>query len=202
MSTPRHILSTSFCDQTLLANIGSIAAESAYLEQFVETMLYRLTKLTREMGYPIIETPMLGGKLDLLSQIVKVKLKRRKKRLAQFAKIVSDIKNSNSERITAIHGLWLPANPIPAVGIINRVRERRNAVAVKRGRLDKPDTKLTAERAAKVAVAIYESHVELRDFALETWPKIFPPMPGRALPPYDQVFPDTQKDATTTDSPQ
>src|SRR5947207_15204999 len=69
-------------------------------------MLYKLTKLWREIGQSLIERGMIDAKTDLLRDVATAKLKRRPKRVQRLEKIVSQIKHSNTDRVTAIHGIW------------------------------------------------------------------------------------------------
>lgn len=197
-----RILSTIYCDQTLLAHIGSIAAESAYLERYIETVLYGLTKMTREVGHVVIERTMFDGKVDLLNQIGKTKLKARPKKLARFTEIISDIKASNSERVIAVHGVWLPQSPNLTMGIIDALRQPKRPIATKRGKLDKPDTTLTSERAEKVAESIYQAHLALHDFVDEVWPKLTEQVRERGKQRPGRKRPGSRKDATPPSSPQ
>jgi len=167
------LLSVELCGEKLLMHIGSIAAESAYLERYTETLLYKLTRLNRDVGRPIIEAPMLGGKLDLLLEVGKARLKNRQKKQAEFRQLISRIKNANADRATAVHGIWIPDI---SQGIIDSIRNPR-PIASKRGKPGKPDVTLAADRAEKLAEEIYNGHVGLHAFARKAWPKLFPPTP-------------------------
>lgn len=199
----KFMLSRVNCDEELLAAIGSIAAESSYLERYVETMLYQLTKLTRETGQHIIEAGMLGGKLDLLALIGKAKLKSRKKRLKQFSDLMSEIKHANTERSIAIHGLWYPPHENYLRAIHFGEPWPAPAVATKRGKGDGKEVKLEAKRAVKLAEQISDLHWQIHDFAEETWPNLFPPKEPKARKQRsDPKRPRSQTGASTPNTPQ
>jgi len=188
----RRMISTSACDEKLLAAIGSIAAESAYLERDIETMLYKLTKLPREIGQSIIEKPMMDAKTDLLRAVATAKLKRRPKKVQRLEELVSKIKHCNTDRVTAIHGIWTrQITRSPSGG-----RQFGPASATKRTK-GGSERNLPASRAQKVALDISEAHWDLYDFAEETWPRLFPrltlPPPP---PPPDHHNRDTKANAT------
>lgn len=196
----RQMLSTLYCDSKLQAAIGSIAVESAYLERYIETMLYALTKISRDIGQPMIEGTMIGSKLDLLLHVGKVKLAKRPKRLKQFCDLMSRIKQANTDRTIAIHGVWQPEiqNWLRAYAMMDFGKP----VATKRGKGQ--DTKMSAERAMKIAGEISELHYELHDFAEQTWRTVFPQIRFRkaVLPPVDRLLAGSHMAANTLDTPQ
>lgn len=167
----RVMVSTSQLTPELLAAIGSIAAESAYLERFMETVLYSLTKLDRDIGKPMIERGMFDAKAQLLREVGAFKLKRRAKQCEAFLTIMSAIMSSNSDRGTAIHGIWL-RRPKFGGGWLDFGWEE--PTAHKRGRPGKPDIAMTAQRAMDVAREISEAHHDLHEFVYRTWPRQFP----------------------------
>jgi hypothetical protein len=175
------MLSTYYCDQPLLAAIGSIAAESAYLERFIESMLYRLTKLSREVGRPLVEKGMLDAKLTALQEVSRAKLKRRPKRMKRLDSIISRLRTSNTDRGIAIHGVWIH-EVTWAPGLIGMPTFGPPRASKRKG--THPDATMRAERAMKLATEIYDGHKELHDFAKETWPLLFPPpVPLSGQPP-------------------
>lgn len=198
----RTMLSREYCDDQLLIAIGSIAAESAYLERFVETLIYRLTKLTREMGYPIVEAGMLGSKLDLLTQVGRVKLNGKEIVSTQFSDLMSRIKHANSERILAVHGVWLHEHE----NFLKAIMEGLSAppvVALKRNKDGKPDTKLEKKNALLAAKQISDLHHDLHEFATRNWPTLFPRPGTRAFARrFDQKPPRHRKVAKRQGSPQ
>ena len=196
------MLSRAFCDAQLREAVGSIAIESAYLERFIETMLYALTKLKRDMGYPIVEAGMIGSKIDLLTQVGKVKLAKRKRRLKQFTELISNIKQANTDRVTAVHGLWLPEHH-NYLRMITLGQSKIPARASKRNKDGTPDTTLDEGRAAKIAERISQLHQELHDFAEQAWPRVFPIYrPLMLPPPPGQSQTGTRKGASRRGSPQ
>lgn len=203
MSAPPLMLSVMFCNRELLAAIGSIAAESTYLEQTVEDAITRLSGLPSD-GVSCIMPTMIGGKLDLLLHLGKARL-RTKSRRQQFSDLMSHIKNSNTERILAVHGVWEPQNDSGQhPGIINALRYPTTfkMVATKAAKGAKGSAKLDEDRAWKVAMAIAEGHGKLRDFTQEAWPRKFlEPLAKSVQRLRDHQQRGTRKAATPPDTP-
>ncbi len=194
----RIMLSKAHCEPELLASIGAIAAESAYLERFIETVILGLAKLPPEVG-PLVCKGMIDAKIDLLRELGNIKLKRFPRRKAKFAEIISELKRTNGERSIAIHGIW-HGGMFHGAGLLNFTFTP--AQATKKGKLGHPEATMTATRAHKLSHEISEAHHDLHEFAYRTWPKAMPGTTLRSLMRLGgQKLPGTRKGAKRTDSP-
>ena len=103
----REMLSAMQCDEKLLAAIGAIAVESTYLERFLDTTIRKLARLSDAVARPVLaKTATMEAKLDLLRELGSIKLQKYPKRHDEFEKIIATLKNANTNRNTAIHGVW------------------------------------------------------------------------------------------------
>jgi hypothetical protein len=101
-----------FLKEDELASLGSVAAESAYLESIVDDGIKDISRLSDAQFEIFTGKTMLGTKLDMLSSLgeLRIKSQKRKKR---FREIISRLKHLNNERSQAIHGLWEPVYDQP-----------------------------------------------------------------------------------------
>jgi hypothetical protein len=179
----RQMRSILVCGEKLLAAIGSVAVESAYLERDIEALLYALTKLDRETGFPIIEKGMIDGKIGLLRAIAEPKLKKRRKWQRKFLDIISRLKITNSDRTTVIHGVWMPALVIVTLAddfSTESITTGKKGVS-RRGKPGKSGAEMDETRAVQVASAISDARFDLREFAHSAWRIALAPNP--AVPP-------------------
>lgn len=109
-----------------LQAIGSVAVESAYLDFFVEGLIWDICSLDTPTGKCFTKNLQLKGKLELLSDVAKPKIKD-KRRLALFTKIISELKEANENRNAIVHGIWAPKTPISKKGWLRD----HDAIAIK-----------------------------------------------------------------------
>lgn len=193
-------LSTYYCDEKLLAAIGSIVLESAYLERYIETMLYRLTRLSRPLGHPLIEKGMMDAKLEALKEICRSKLARRPKHFAELSDIISDLRQNNTDRSIAVHGVWTPEVTYKP-GLFGEAVFGPPRASKRKGH--QGDAIMTAARAMELAKDISDGHSALHAFSKRTWRRLFPgPMPIRPPLPLGPPLSENQKRANKRGSSQ
>lgn len=93
-------------DDQQLKSIGTLAVESAFIENNIESMIWFLCDLTTINGRIITTSMQLSARLDLLQTLIKSRVDQ--KIQGEFALIASDLRIAIEERNTIIHGLWLP----------------------------------------------------------------------------------------------
>lgn len=100
-------ISKLLLEQEELASLGSVAAESAYLESTVDEGIKVIANLSDAQYEIFTAKTMLGTKLEMLHALgdLRIRAKNRKRR---FGAIISKLKHLNQERSLAIHGLWEP----------------------------------------------------------------------------------------------
>lgn len=139
-----------------LAAIGSIAVESAYLEDIVETLIYKLSGLTRKKGEIFLEKFMLDSKLNLLKELGMIKLKSKKRKLV-LSELIGEIKQANSDRTLAIHGFWIPGKI--TLASIAKGELEQDAKAVRSN--SRRQGSLSAHKLADIAKRVSDGRYEL-----------------------------------------
>lgn len=105
MAAPPILHSRLALSAEQLAAIGSVAVESSWSEFWIEEITFEIAGLRRESGKFFTFRMPMDKRLDLLGDLWKPKISDARK-LAQFTKIISDLKEANIDRNTIIHGLW------------------------------------------------------------------------------------------------
>lgn len=148
-----------------LAAIGSIAVESAYLEDFVDFMIAWLAGLPDEQLSILIPRAMLDGKLDILRNLGIIKL-RSKRRKEEFQQIIAKLKELNSQRNIAVHGNWQSKE-------MHRLSDIGKGIPVQIGNAEargkKQNSVLHASKLQTVAISIADYREKLFHFCFDTW---------------------------------
>jgi hypothetical protein len=146
-----------------LASLGAVVAESAYLEDMVGYLIGELTRMKKEQLDLFLAKAMLHAKIELLAEIGALRLKSRRRK-ERFAKIISDLKANNSERVTAVHGVWVPEYPHP-INSLSQLMGPFADVSAKHPR----GPKMSASKLDKLADKISAGQGELLEFATKAW---------------------------------
>jgi hypothetical protein len=156
-----------------LASIGAVATECTYLDQTVETLIWAFSGMEYEQGKFFTSTMQLDRKLDLLSDLGKLKLPAEK--LEQFTKIISDCKLANNDRNVVIHGVW--ASDIQGLASLIAEEHEKTASAIKR-RLKKEalvfsssNIEAVEERLSYATRQLYKFFHENNELLPQTWTK-------------------------------
>jgi hypothetical protein len=155
----RRLVSQQILTEEQLAALGSVVAESTYLESLVDIVIGRLAHLTKPQRVALLRKAMFQSKLEIMAELAEAKLKSvsRKKK---FAVIVSRLKAANSTRVNAVHGIWWhTSTPLT-------IAQRGEAIAL---HPRSGQTKLAASNLMKVAEEISDVHNALFFFYAETW---------------------------------
>lgn len=145
-----------------LEAIGCVAIISAYLQNYMERLVWSLCHIKESDGKFLTDRLMVDKLADLLSDIAKPRIETTEK-LAIFTEIISKIKEANTERNTIIHGIWLP--------IIKQEKGKQKigpGQATKR-RLKSDPVYFEAEKIMTTAHKLNKIHHELYEFACNEW---------------------------------
>lgn len=148
-----------------LAAIGSVAVESSYLESLIEGLIGQLSGLRPEVLKVFSgNAAMMGGKIEILGKLGTLKL-RSKKRKHEWAKIISELKEANTERAIAIHGIWERIEPT------NELRHLLLGFAPtgEAQAIHKNAPILPAARIDKLATRINSAYDRLWAFYVDVW---------------------------------
>jgi hypothetical protein len=150
-----------------LAALGSVVAESTYLESLVDSMIGYLAKLTDKQRNILLNKAMLNAKLEILAELGAMRLKstRRKK---VFSKIISELKSNNSERIIAVHGVWTPVLTRPAPTAPTRLADLLAPMGEAEATHSR-GSKMTAGNLDKLAEKISKGFWDLSEFNSKVW---------------------------------
>jgi hypothetical protein len=143
-----------------LASLGRIAVQSAYLEETIDRMLQALTKLDRKQMRILQPRGMFQTKLDILKSLWDLKL-RTKIHKDQLNKIVEDIRNANSDRVKAIHGIWR-SKSYGAIASLMNLEPDGNAEAIHGS-----GAPLSAQKMEQLATRLENAHIALAAFYAE-----------------------------------
>jgi hypothetical protein len=88
-----------------LAAIGALVVESSNLEMFLDGMLCVMLRLKKQQYDLLLDGAMMQRKLNLLHDLGTLRL-RSKKRKLQLTAIIGELKQCNSQRVAAVHGIW------------------------------------------------------------------------------------------------
>ena len=178
MEHPVVKLKSSLFSQDHLAAIGSVAVESANLEELLDIILDGLLGLNTKQRDIVFEGAMMQRKLELVKELGCQKLKSQRRKL-ELTKIIGDLNHANQERSTAIHGTWQIADK---TALKAKVYGTGKAVATKKGRRNKPDSTIEADKLIGVAERISEGAQKLAVFVTVAFfrPKVS--LPKQPLP--------------------
>lgn len=102
---PRVMMSKSQLTEPQLTALGCVVAESAYLERTVEVIISAFTGMNQQVRETVLAKAMIGAKIELMAELASRKLKSKVRR-QRFAKIVTELKSCNNDRVTAVHSIW------------------------------------------------------------------------------------------------
>jgi hypothetical protein len=168
MKRSSHLLS-----EKQLAALGSLVVESAFLESLVDDLIQELSRLRDEQYALFTSRAMLAAKLDLLLQLGTMRL-RSKRRQTKFSAIIIDLKTLNTERTTAVHGIWEPiydkgtSDVFMTMSLIPIIVPRKVGARARHARGGKVSG-LSAERLDIVAQKISDGAQALRNFSAHVW---------------------------------
>jgi hypothetical protein len=94
-----------------LAAIGAVAAESAYLEQQIELITWKLSGLDVHRGPMFTAGMSLGARISLLRSVGErlLSVPTEAERLGVFAGLLNEMDACASDRNTIVHGIWASA---------------------------------------------------------------------------------------------
>lgn len=93
-----------------LAAIGTVAAESAYLDYAIGSAIQTLFKLNEEQYKLIAGDMRLGAKIELFNGLAKLVLVENIGALKILGDLVSDLKTASEKRNRIIHDAWIDRN--------------------------------------------------------------------------------------------
>ncbi|HTE14915.1 MAG TPA: hypothetical protein VK642_07535 [Burkholderiales bacterium] len=164
-------LSISVLTKDQLAALGSIAAESTYLENLVDVVVSDVSGLNDEKLKIMIPSIMMQGKLEILKEFGLLKLKSKKLKI-NFSILIGELKHTNSERNQAIHGYWI--DPQRGTGGLissamgNSIQSQiGDAVAIQLRHKKTPA--LSSKRLEAIAVEIAATRTKLFKFWKNHW---------------------------------
>lgn len=149
-----------------LAALGSIAMESAYLEDLVDMLIGEITKLSDEQLRAILPGAMLAAKLDILKNLAVLKLKSKSKQ-QKISSIIAELKHLNGQRTIAIHGQWQSLQKFTLADIANGLAIEIGNAEATHVRGNKQPAKLNAGKLQDIADGISEYRDQLFHFWLD-----------------------------------
>ena len=151
-----------------LAALGSIAMESAYLEDLIDMLIGEITKLSDEQLRAILHGAMLAAKLDILKGLAALKLKSKSKR-EKISSIIAQLKHLNSQRAIAIHGQWRSLQKFTLSDLVKGLNIEIGNAEATHVRGGKKPSKLNASKLQDLADGISEYRDQLFQFSLYEW---------------------------------
>ena len=158
----RELMSKRILNAEQRAALGAVVAESAYLEHLIEKTIEYLARMRAgELEILVSKNIMLGAKINILEGLAlkRVKSKRRKEKLLSLTKRMKD---NNTERRNAVHGIWWHTE---AVGIINRAMGVTGEPEAKHS----SGGKISAKAMMGLADKISATNRDLLVFSIENW---------------------------------
>lgn len=158
-------LKSALFSQEHLAALGTVAVESSNLEELLDIIIDGLLRLKKNQMDIVLEGAMMQRKLELVKDLGRLKLKPKTQtaQITELCQIIGDLNHANQERVTAIHGIWRPADKAQ---LINKVHGTANAIATKKGRRNQADSKLASDKLLGVAARISEGAQKLGKFSM------------------------------------
>jgi len=151
-----------------LAALGSIAMESAYLEDLVDMLIGEIAKLSDAQFRALLPGAMLAAKLDILHDLAILKLKSKTK-IEKFGLIIAKLKHLNSQRTIAIHGQWQSLERISFAELAQGASFKLGNAEATHVRGKKQPSKLHASKLHDIADGISEYRDQLFHFCLQSW---------------------------------
>ena len=166
--------SQSVLSSKQLQAIGAVAVEASNLELLIETLIWIVCELGEDTGRIFTDRLQLDGKLALLREITKARIKTP---MAQeiFKKITDDISAVLPKRNTIIHGEWM-AVPKALKG---HAAEQGYPVAVRMKRSQPNIPPVPAREVMSVAHDLAGLHARLWAFYLKHWHELVPSLRKR-----------------------
>lgn len=149
--------------------IGCVAVESSRLDQTIETWIWIICGLDEDTGRLFTDRAQLDGKIGMLRDLVKARIKGASARAA-FKRITDDLAMAVPRRNTVIHGEWL-SEPEP----LKRLPARSNyPVAIRMKRDQKNIPPVHATEVMAIAKNLAHLHARLQMFCFEHWGELDP----------------------------
>jgi hypothetical protein len=189
-----HRIVTKILTKDQLAAIGSVAVESTICEEQVDELIWRLSGMKEIAGRFFTHTMSMQPKLDLLAELGKPQL-RSEKRLKEFTKLISDLKEANLARNVAVHGKWL-TNGTGVFQVLEDGPEAHSpAIAHKLSKKGEVTAQKSAADLQSIAKLLARLDGDLRSFS-RSWRRV--PSPSKQIEQYlaqtrnpDQTSPKT-----------
>ena len=151
-----RVLSRLILKPEQLAALGSVVAESTYVEMLVDGMICRLAKLKPQQFSAFLGGAMLQRKLEVLEQLGEPHIKSARRKAA-FKKLMLELRDGNTERTKAVHGVWLFAIEGNTLKL-----DKAEATHTRRGKIAARDLEQLANR-------ISNGFWALSDFDAKVW---------------------------------
>jgi hypothetical protein len=165
-----HRIASHILTKDQLAAVGSVAIESTVCEQTVDALIWALAGMDESEGRLFTHTMNMQPKLILLGELGKPQL-RSKKKLQQFADLISDLKVANGDRNILVHGNWRT----DGVGVIRVLAEGAEGhappIAEKHSKQGAVTEQRSAARAEAVAKRLAQLTWELETFS-RAWRRV------------------------------
>lgn len=168
----RRIRSKQILSTEQLAEIGSVAVESTQCEAIVESLIWALSGMRRDVGKHFTHGIQLNNRLELLSTLGKLQLPDSEQN--EFTSIISELKDLNNKRNQVIHGSW---------GVWYTVRELQAlkdpdaplAPKSMKRRLNTSPLEFSSDALKGLPEAIDSAVLKLCAFASRVWPTLQEP---------------------------
>lgn len=157
--------------ESKLADIGSVAVESTYSDQMIESLIWTLSGMQPQRGKFFTSRMQVDKKLDMLSDLGKQWIVDARK-LKTFTKIIVDLKIANNERNIIIHGVWRTGISLAELAKSDNWRQRLPPPRSIRKRLRSSHEEFSARKIRGTARKIVSLTEKLRKFALAEWPHL------------------------------
>jgi hypothetical protein len=166
------LISRIFLSTDQLAAIGSIAVESSYLEDYIEELIRRIAHFDDDLASVFMPKSMMRNKIIILKLLASRNLKRKKKKAKFIDNLLDRIATANSDRVSAIHGIWEPIAGKPT-GLINYLLMPPSAkLPVAKHQKKGKSQLLHSSRLEGIATTISDLHQQLYTFASDEWPPL------------------------------
>lgn len=177
-----YMYATIVLTQEYLADIGSVAVESANCEKRVESLIWDLLGIEERQGKFLSKGTQFSSSLEILLNLAKERLGEHENLIAEFTKIKSDIVEAIKDRNVIIHGEWEPRtkNFLQLLG--TGPEGHPPPIAYKRT-LNSARAEFPAEKAREVALRFSKLTQRLMDFSVENWAVFLEPSPEKSESP-------------------
>lgn len=103
----RRALAREALTSKQLEALGCIVAELCYLERTIEMCIGALAGIDEKIKKLLLGRAMIAAKIDLLNDLANARLDTEDHK-KQLTEIIRRLRDCNSERVTAVHGIWFP----------------------------------------------------------------------------------------------